>query len=57
MPALNDLRQSMIETGQSSRTEDCPFCGEVGTLSVSVAIGANNHMSAQCSKCGEGFIE
>ena len=57
MPALNDLRQTMIEAGQSSRTADCPLCGEAGTLSVSVAIGANNHMRAQCSKCGEGFIE
>lgn len=57
MPKLNEMRRKMIADNISKGTTDCPFCGEAGTLSVSVALGYNNHMKALCSSCKEGFLK
>ena len=57
MPILNDLRATMIKGRIARQTADCPFCNAPGKLHVSCAIDYNNHMSAQCAECGEGFIE
>lgn len=57
MSGLNQMKQRMIDGGQASSVEDCPFCAAEKTLQVSVALSVNNHMRAVCSSCGEGFIE
>lgn len=57
MPVLNELRATMIAGQVSRQIVDCPFCNATGRLHVTCAIGSNNHMSARCAECGEGFIE
>ena len=57
MPKLNEMRRKMIAHNLASAMATCPFCDEKDALSVSIALGYNNHMSAKCSSCGEGFIE
>lgn len=57
MPKLEQMRRKMIANDLRSAKATCPWCGEKNTLKVSVAIGINNHMRAQCSACKEGFIE
>lgn len=57
MSTINAIRVEMIEANTPERKTNCPFCGGADCLSVSVAIGINNHIRAACSACGEGFIE
>lgn len=57
MSKLNAMKEKMIAHQLPTAKDTCPFCGEKDALSVSVALGVNNHMRAQCSSCGEGFIE
>ena len=57
LPALNEVKSNMLDRCEAHRTITCPMCGASSSMSVSVAIGGNNHMAAQCSRCGEGFIE
>lgn len=57
MPKLDAMRKKMIAHNLTTAKATCPFCGEKDALSVSLALGYNNHMSAKCSSCGEGFIE
>jgi len=57
MPALNDLRATMIAGRIARQTADCPFCAAPGRMHVTCAIDINNHISARCAECGEGFIE
>lgn len=57
MPKLQAMKLKMVVHNLSSASATCPFCGEKDALSVSVAIGINNHMRAVCSSCKEGFIE
>ena len=57
LPVMNRLRATMIAGQIAREIVDCPFCGAESQLHVSCAIDCNNHMSAQCAECGEGFIE
>ncbi len=57
LPILNSLRATMVEGRIAREVVDCPFCGSVRQLHVTCAIDYNNHMSARCAECGEGFIE
>jgi predicted RNA-binding Zn-ribbon protein involved in translation (DUF1610 family) len=57
LPKLNELKQELIRQGKSAGKFDCPFCGEAAAMNISVALGVNNHMRAQCGACGEGLIE
>lgn len=57
MPVLNDLRATMIKGRIVRQIVDCPFCNQPNGLHVTCAVDHNNHMSARCKECGEGFIE
>ena len=57
MPKLNEMKEKMIAHQLPTAKATCPFCGEKDALSASVALDVNNHMRAQCSACGKGFIE
>lgn len=57
MPVINAIRATMIEGRIARQTADCPWCNTPGALHLSCAIGHNNHLSAKCAECGEGFIE
>ena len=57
LPGLQEIKADMIETSTPTAVERCPFCMAPNALHVSVALGVNNHMSAVCNECGEGFIE
>jgi hypothetical protein len=47
----------MIAGRIARQTADCPFCAAPGRMHVTCAIDINNHISARCAECGEGFIE
>jgi hypothetical protein len=55
--AAGAWRRKMIETRSVSGREDCPVCDGKGTVSVSIALGYNNHMACYCSGCQVGFRE
>ncbi len=57
LPVMNAVRATMVAGNIARDIVDCPFCGTTRSLHVSVAVGYNNHMSAKCKECGEGFIE
>lgn len=57
MPKINELKRRMIERGAATAKATCPWCDEKSALRLSVALGVNNHVRAQCKSCGEGFIE
>lgn len=57
MPVLSALRATMVKGRIARQIVDCPFCNAPGKLHVSCAIDHNNHLSARCAECGEGFIE
>lgn len=57
MPVLNDLRATMVKGRIMRQIVDCPFCNQPRGLHVTCAIDSNNHMTARCKECGEGFIE
>jgi hypothetical protein len=57
LPALNDVRATMVSGRITRQVIDCPFCNHPRSLHVTCAIDHNNHMSARCAECGEGFIE
>jgi len=57
LSAINEMRRKMVAHKLSSAKATCPWCGVKDALQVGCAIGANNHMRAHCTSCGEGFIE
>ncbi len=57
MGELSKMKSKMISNGLRRAKATCPWCGEKDALRISVAIGVNNHMRAQCSNCKEGLIE
>lgn len=57
LPALNNLRATMIKGQVASTIVDCPLCGSERSAHVTCAIKVNNHMAMRCKECGEGFIE
>ncbi|MFE3837318.1 hypothetical protein [Pseudogemmobacter sonorensis] len=57
MPLLNGLRATMVKGRIVHQVVDCPFCGATRALHVTCAVDHNNHMSARCAECREGFIE
>ncbi len=50
-------RTKMIAANKANGRASCPCCGGKETVSVSIALGYNNHMACQCSACGAGFRE
>lgn len=57
MAAASVWKRTMLVEKRASAVEDCPSCGGVQTVSVSIALGYNNHMACQCKQCGAGFRE
>ena len=57
LPALHDVRATMVTGRIARQVIDCPFCNQPRSLHVTCAIDHNGHMSARCKECGEGFIE
>lgn len=57
MPVMNRVRATMVNGRIARQVIDCPFCNSPRQLHVSCAIDYNNHLSARCAECGEGFIE
>ncbi len=50
-------KAKMIAANKANGRASCPCCGGKETVSVSIALGYNNHMACQCSACGVGFRE
>lgn len=57
MAAFSAMKRKMIANDLATAKATCPMCGAKDAMRVSVALEVNNHMRAQCSACGEGFIE
>lgn len=57
MGELQKMKIKMIANDLPTAKATCPWCGEKDALHLAVALGVNNHMRVQCSKCNEGFIE
>jgi hypothetical protein len=57
LPAMGLIRATMVKGKVARDIFDCPWCGQPRALYVSCAIEYNNHLSAKCKECGEGFIE
>jgi hypothetical protein len=57
LPVINALRTTMAANKIARQIVDCPWCNTPASLHVSCAVGYNNHLSAKCKECGEGFIE
>lgn len=57
MPVFANLRATMVQGRIARQVVDCPFCNEPNRLHVTFAIDSNNHLSAQCAACGDGFVE
>ncbi len=50
-------KAKLIAADKATGKASCPCCGGENTVSVSIALGYNNHMACQCSACGVGFRE
>ncbi|WP_162685487.1 hypothetical protein [Roseovarius amoyensis] len=57
MAGLQKIKDGMVSDGTSSMTTTCPWCDGENTLSVSIALGYNNHIRARCSSCEMGCLE
>lgn len=57
MPVFSNLRAVMVKGRIARQAVDCPFCNWPNGLHVTCAIDSNNHLSAHCARCGEGFVE
>ena len=57
LPVMNTVRSTMIAGQIVRQIIECPWCNTPNALHVSCAIGYNNHLSAKCKECGQGFIE
>lgn len=57
LSAMGLIRETMVKDKIARDIFDCPWCGTPRALHVTCAVGYNNHLSAKCKDCGEGFIE
>ena len=57
LPIISAVRATMVKGKIGRQVIDCPWCNTPAALHVYYAIEVNNHLSAKCKECGEGFIE
>lgn len=57
MERLSELKAMMIQRGVSVAKAHCPWCGAKNKLDINCNIEGNEHIVAQCQKCGDGVIE